>query len=434
MQARRPAGVTPFAWVLLLVLGSLLATGCSPRARSLDYDAGLARAMANRDYTNIASRKNTLAAMDVVTVASIAQRPRPILDAVGLIEENAGASRGNLAGAVSLATWEGARRYIGETYERAYASIIGGWAYWSLGQHENAAAMWRNAAAIDGESSQGYREDFGAANFLLAMWYSRRPGEEENMRIYLSRLLATHPQASDFANEDALRDMNLIVLVEIGVGPVKETTGPQGSILVYGDDIRPFVGADVFIDGQNRGRSSSILAVRVNAEKSLRPTEKVVWQAIRGTAVAAAIAYGVYRVTGDPVLAVLSAIVIKALPADTRQWWGVPADLQAFCATLEPGTYDIRVRPYGAWGSGLLSYEVEFKAVPVGGEFPTILLARPIPGLTSRALPWAEGRSIVQPNRKAEASPNAPIVSRGQVDSREWKKSPVYRYLPKAAD
>lgn len=422
----------PMAAMLAVMLLGMV--GCAHGPRALDYRAATARAMASSAYGNPSSRSQTLAAMDVVTVASIAGEPRAITEALGVIEENAGAERGALAGAISMATVEGARRYIGETYERAYASIVGGWAYWVLGQHENAAALWRNAAMIDRESDEGYREDFGAANYLLARWYWRKggAGDRKNSEIFTERLLAVQPNARPFANPEAYEKHNLVVLVENGFGPRKLATGPQGSILEYSEGEPDFPYATVRIDGLQAGRTVAILDMRDQAVHSLRPTAKVIWQAMRGTAVAGAVGYGVYKLTDDPALGVFAAAFLQLLPADLRQWRGVPAQLHVFSAQVPPGIHDIRIEAVSGWGqTGRLF--AEYVSVPVGIERETILLVRMVPGVEKRSLPALTLRPTLAPDRRAPADPRATVVFPSAINPEDWEKSPLYRYLPPPA-
>jgi len=367
----------------------------------------------------------------VVTVASIAAEPRAVADAVGVIEENAGAARGALAGAISMATLEGARRYIGETHERAYASIVGGWAYWTMGQPENAAALWRNAALIDGESDEGYREDFGAANYLLARWYWRKGmGDRENANIYLARLLATYPDARTYANPDAFEKHNLVILVENGFGPQKTATGPQGSILEYSPGEPEFPYALVAVDGLGVGRTVPILDMRDQATHSLRPNAKVVWQALRGTAVAGAVGYGVYKLTDDPALGVFAAAFLQLLPADLRQWRGIPAQLHVLSAYIPPGIHDIRIDT--ATGRGTVGMRIEFDRVPIGADLETMILVRPVRGIVERRLPAPDGKPSLAADKKAAANPGSATIFFSSVNPEDWEKSPLYRYLPPA--
>jgi len=415
------------ALLLLIVAG----IGCASGPRALDYTAATSRAMADSDYNNMASRSQTLAAMDVITVASIAGEPHAIAEAIGVIEENAGASRGALAGAISMATLEGARRYIGETYERSYASIVGGWAYWTMGQYENAAALWRNASMIDGESDEGYRTDLGPANYLLAKWYYRKGGSGDltNANIYRQRFLNSHPRAAHFVSDDALNRHNLVILLENGYAPLKTATGPQGSILEYGAEHVEFAYATVTANGRNLGRSMNIYDSRSQAVHSLRPNAKVVWQALRGTAVAAGVGYGVYKLTDDPALGVFAAAFLQLLPADLRQWRGVPAELHLISAALPPGLYDIQINFVTNRGDESI-LRTEFERVGIDDRYETIILARPLPGVNKRRLPIPGAKPKIFPDAKARARPDAPTIFPSGINPEEWEKSPIYRYLP----
>ncbi|MDX2176174.1 MAG: hypothetical protein SF028_06860 [Candidatus Sumerlaeia bacterium] len=423
-------------WRALAGAALLALAGCAaPNARLLDYRAATARAIATSSYQDPYARGNTLAAMDAVTVASLANEPRIVAQSVGMIEENAGAERGALAGAVSLATWEGARRYIGETFERAWASVAGGAAYWQLGQHDNAAALWRNAAQIDGESDEGYREDYGPANFLLAKWYSTRRNEPDNARIYRDRLLRSAPQAQPIATDAALAGDNVVLLLENGFGPRKLAEGPQGSILEYSEVTREWSFARLRANGRAVGNDSvNLVDMRLQAAKSLRPLTKEVWQAIRGTAVATGVGYGVYELTDDPALGVLAALTTKALPADQRQWLAVPGEVHAISARLEPGVYDFEIEFFGPGGAPRPELRTTYRGVEVGDGWDAMLLVRPFAGLGERRLPDPAAPPTILADKKAAANPEAPVVLRSGVPDREWTRNPLYRYLPPAPE
>lgn len=435
-MARRAA-----AWSTLILLAALGAGCAGPRFRSVDYRAATARALADPDFTDPGDGDQSLAAFDVITVASMVPEPTAVASAMGVIEENAGAAKANARGIASIVTIEGVRLYIGETFERAYANTVAGWAYWTMGQRQNAAALWRNAALTDRESDRGFQEDFGPAYYLLSRWYARLPRGADNLEYYRSRFLKTHPNAAHLVSDEALRTHNLVVLVENGRAPRKETYGPAGQLVRYGPERKDFDHAVIEVDGTPLGRTTNVFDVRLNAEHSIKADTKDAVQATKGTVLAAGAGYGAYKITDDPVLGALVFFFLMDVPdflgltsGDRRQWLGVPAEFHAFSAKVPEGTHEIVIRPVDARGSAIASQRVRYASVTVAGEAETILLVRPMYGYTERTLPPPKAQARIAADRKAAAAPNAPRIGRSAVDPDDWKRNPLYRHLPPAED
>jgi len=213
---------------------AFLVSGCAsaPGVRAVDFEAALARAKSDPAWSDPLNRRHVLVALDVLSLASQTPDPWSATQASNRIETAASGNPGQLSGAVSLATWERARVYLGDTHERAYASLLGGVAYWMIGETDNAAALWRNALDIDGESAEGHREDFCAAQYLLAKYYWNQSGQRDTAEIHL-RHATSRWRGNPYLRPERIASDNLVVLVEVGGPPQKETTGPQGSMLQW---------------------------------------------------------------------------------------------------------------------------------------------------------------------------------------------------------
>ncbi len=422
-------------WVFRMAagfLGLVFLSGCATaRFHRLDFEAALARAKAVPAYSDPSNREHSLVSFDVVTLGSLVPDPWSVTEAVGSIEAQASGNPGTLAGAISLGTWESARVYLGDTYERAYASFVGSTAYWMLGEDDNAAALWRNALNIDQESDEGYQTDFAVCNYLLAKYYWTQPGQRDNAEIYLERALAAFPQ-NPYLDPAHLERDNVLVFIEVGDGPRKTATGPQGSVLEWVPGPSPGGPVTVEVENVATASSAAILDLYLQAVHSLRVTGKEVLQLIKGAAVAAGVGYGVYKLTDDPGWGVLAALVLQLMPADTRQWFGVPAQVQLASFELPPGTYTIRIRG-GAYSYSLpLTRETILPAVEVAPYRWTILLVRPVPLLVEHPTappPEAHPRGI-QPDPDALASPETPILDFQSLDPELKRRSPLYKYLP----
>jgi hypothetical protein len=410
----------------------VLCAGCSgARYRALDLEAGLARAKAEKDYVNLSARGNTLASFDVLTLASLVPDPWSGVEAVMNIEARASGSPGALAGAVSLATWEGTRVYLGDTHERAYASFLGGVMYWMLGQDDNAAALWRNSLDIDRESVDGFREDFALTQYLLAKYNWNKPGQRDNAEIYLNQARRSWPGNPYLRPERVERD-NVVVLVEVGTGPRKATTGPQGSMLVW--ERGPYRGGPVTVDvnGSSPMLSSQILDLFEQSRYALRVMGKDVLQAVKGTAAAVGVGYAVYRFTDSPLLAILAALLLKTMPADMRQWWGLPAQVQLVSTHLPPGKYTLGVRTGHSGGDQLAGQYVRVRDVEVLADDWSLVLIRPVRMLSERRAlppPGLPSKGILG-SKNAPPAPGSPILDLETVESELARRSPLYKYLP----
>lgn len=416
----------------LLVSLTLAMAGCSaPRFRAVDYEAALARAKGTPAYSDPTSREHSMVSFDVVTLGSIVPDPWSVREAVGNIEANASGNPGQLAGAVSLATWESTRVYLGDTYERAYASFVGSIAYWMTGEEDNAAALWRNSQDIDQESDEGFRTDFAVTNYLLARYYWNQPGQRDTAQIYLDRVLDVFP-GNPYVTPEHLERDNLVVLVEVGSCPRKVASGPQGSVLSW--EPGPNRGGPVSISvGKGRiVQTAEILDLYVQAVHSLRVTGKKALQVIKGTAVAAGVGYGVYKLTDDPVLGIFAALALQLMPADTRQWWGVPAQVQLASFQVQPGRHTLVLRTSVDRNYQLAAQETVVHDVEVRPYRTTLVLMRPVylmpdrwafppPGLPETGIP---------PNPAALAAPGAPVLDMNTIEGVLRGRSPLYKYLP----
>jgi len=417
---------------LSVFLFPLLLCGCSgPRYRAVDYEAALARAKAERAYTDPTSRNNSLASFDVVTIGSLIPDPWSVRQAAQNVEANASGNPGQLAGAVSLATFESTRVYLGDTFERAYASFVGSIAYWMTGEEDNAAALWRNSLDIDKESDEGYQTDFAVTDYLLAKYYWNQPGQRDNAGIYFQRAREAFPN-NPYLTIDRLTSDNLVVFVEVGDGPRKATTGPQASMLTWEPGPQSGGPASLSVDDGRVVSTAKILDLMVQAEHSMRPTGKDVLQAAKGTVVAAGVGYGVYKLTDDPVLGILAALFLPLMPADTRQWYGVPAQVQMASFRVEPGRHTLRIRTSTDSDYLLAAQETVISDVEVKPNHDALVLVRPLRSLTQRhALPPPEvPEGGIVADEKALAAPGSPIADLGSSEGLLRRRSPLYKYLP----
>lgn len=426
-----------------LALLAIGITGCGgPRFRAVDYQAALARAKAEDAYTDSSDRDHSPVSFEVLTLASVVPDPWTMKVAAGNIESNASGQPGKLAGALSLATLESARVYLGETYERAYASFLGGIAYWMLGEDDNAAALWRNSLEIDKESKEGAREDFAPAHYLLAKYYWNTPGQRDTAELYRRAAAASWPGNPYLAPDRMERD-NVVFLLEVGEGPRKTTKGPQGSILEYLRSRAPGGAVIVDVEGGPTVRTAQVLDVLQQAESSRRATGKEVLQVAKGTVATAAVGAGSFlaaRQLGagpitSAIIAIFFATQLETSPADTRQWWGIPAQLQVASVSLKPGTYSVRFRPLAEGGEQGYGQQTRIEKLRVKhADDLTIVLLRPLrryPVRFAEAPPGVEGPEGIAANPDALARPGSTVIdTRETVEEAMRENSPLYIYLP----
>lgn len=178
-------------------------------------------------------------------IASAAMRRGDFDEAARLFDEAltttagilADAGSGDAARARRMFRSESEKSFVGEPYERAMASFYRGVLYWRRGEPDNARALFRNTAFIDGEvEDAAYASDYVLPDYLDGLIAQRLGGDGEEARLRAARRSAFELPAYD-------PDNNVMVFVEYGRGPRKVASGPDGERLSFRAEPSPVVRA-----------------------------------------------------------------------------------------------------------------------------------------------------------------------------------------------
>jgi tetratricopeptide (TPR) repeat protein len=268
-----------------------------------------------------------------------------------------------------------------------------GRAYQQLGQHDNARIAFQKAGFT--------REHRGQQKELAALKKSRERERKEELKLeaicyqnaatgkepvpgaldlssgcmrtdlpdVLSGAKETAPlvaRAADleaFLDPDFQKQVNLILIVEVGVGPIKYLAGQNRER----DEILPvnfkerFV--DVYVDGHRAGPAFCLCDMYHQAVTRGVKTR-------RDRQAGKAIAKEVLR--RMPYAGVLAGM--WNIAADDRYVPVLPGQVQVFAARVQPGLHTISLRCSDVNGAYLPRYDVDRPFVPVGTEQETVLV------------------------------------------------------------
>ncbi|MDR3606713.1 MAG: hypothetical protein P4M08_04945 [Oligoflexia bacterium] len=237
---------------------------------------------------------------------------------------------------------EGKRKYQQSAFARYLSAIL----YESEGNWNDAYVDYKNAYALK-PSFPGLGRD---------LWRMARATENtQDMERWDQEFGLS---AEDHQREKArIGKAEIVVLYENGISPVKRPNPSMNSVPKFYPRFNPVSFAEVDLRSaqgawQNAGTTAVLDSIQAMAIENL--DEKyggIVAKKVAGMVAKGAVGYGVARMTNSPVLGELAGwILYKADKADLRSWNLLPQTLQVLRIPVEPGTYDIQVRPgrYGA--------------------------------------------------------------------------------------
>lgn len=250
---------------------------------------------------------------------------------------------------------ERSKTWKGDPYERCMNAYYLGVTHWLKGDADNAAACFKAGVLRDADSEKGEAQsDFGLLWFLMGM-AQRAALHEDRGAAALARARALLPSAP-WLEEEALAKANLLVVVDLGLGPAKVATGPHGAVVRF--RARPYAaaGAEVRANGTTLGRTT--LAGDVMRQAVTRG-DKVIDHVNQGKAVFkdVAIVAGVATMAnsrsreGDLLGAGLFlAGLLAPAEADVRHWGNLPGEVHVLAAALPEGEHEIAVDVLDAAG------------------------------------------------------------------------------------
>lgn len=253
---------------------------------------------------------------------------------------------------------ESSKRWKGDPYERCMNAYYLGVSYWLAGDPDNAAASFKAGLLRDADSEKGEAQsDFAALWFLLGM-AQRDARHEDKGAAALAKAHALLPKAAGLDPTKAA-DADVLVVVDLGLGPAKVATGEHGSVVRFHRRAYRAAYAEVTADGKPLGRTERAADVY---QQAVTRGDKVIDHVNQGKAVfkdAAVIAGAVVldesgsRRSDVIGLGLLLAGILTPAEADVRQWATLPGEIQVLVAKLAPGEHELKVDVRDASGAPL---------------------------------------------------------------------------------
>jgi tetratricopeptide (TPR) repeat protein len=264
------------------------------------------------------------------------------------------------AAALAVVGPESSKTWKGDPYERCMNGYYLGVTYWLMGDPDNAAASFKAGILQDADSEKGEAQsDFAVLFFLMGM-AQREASHEDRGAAALAKAHALLPH-NRWLDPSTNADANVIVVVDLGLGPEKVASGPHGSNLTFRK--RPYRAAfaEVSADGTPIGRTDRAVDVYYQA---VTRGGKVIDHINAGKAVFkdAAIVGGAFVLdnsgsgTSDAIgIAMILVGLLLPAEADTRAWNTLPGEVQVLTAKLAPGEHDLRIDVKDGGGSTIAS-------------------------------------------------------------------------------
>jgi hypothetical protein len=259
-----------------------------------------------------------------------------------------------IVGAESSKTWKG------DPHEKAMNAYYLGLLYWLRGEPDNARAAFKRGILADGESDEGDAQ----VDFALLYWLAGRASLAMGLRDDARSFFEEARQAQLFAAEhggsgepsNAVLEQpaagNLIMLIDVGLGPIKRAGGPHGSIAFVEPRAGGPDGADVFIDGESAGSAPSLVDIDYQARtRGGREIEgirkgKAVFKDMAVVGGAILLGEGFDHGSSEQVAigaGLLFLSLLTSASADTRTWETLPRSVHVMLADLEPGPHEVRL-------------------------------------------------------------------------------------------
>ncbi len=380
---------------MALLLAASLLGGCAAQRSPVEafYDNDYAYAVER--FEELAARKDKNFALYScnlgearLAMGNMMDAKEALLDAT-MVMHNFG--DGELRGLGSLIGPENIKAFKGDPFEKAMVDAANGIVHYAMGDYETAAVGFRRALLADKDSKEGYQDDFGLAHYMLGKALLKM-GDVEMAKVGFRNARRCAPD-NPYVSLEASQEANLTLIIDLGRAPVKEPSGPSGSIDVYRRARYPEAYAVVSVDGQVAGKSAQILDLFQQAEHSGRSVKDAIQAAKGVTKMGAA---GVAAFSDDDRVQLIALLIAIFLPAeaDIRQCELLPGEVHVFQAKVEPGLHTITLAFHNAAGQALPRYTQHMYYIRVEEGRETFLYCRAIP-YRGRAR-----RVLVRPKKK----------------------------------
>jgi hypothetical protein len=247
---------------------------------------------------------------------------------------------------------EGKRKYQQSAFARYLSAIL----YESEGNWNDAYVDYKNTYELDPRFP-----GLGGDLWRMAKMTENEQDEEKWDELF-SLTAEDHRR-----QEQRVGQAEIVVLYENGISPIKKpnpsfestpkfyprfnpVSYAEVSIHAVRSNTAPNTGTNLGQDYRSVGTTAVLDNIQAMAIENLN--EKyggIVAKKIAGMVAKGAVGYGVSQATGSPLLGELAGLILyKADTADTRSWNLLPQSLQVLRIPVEPGLYEIKVRPIGA--------------------------------------------------------------------------------------
>lgn len=299
---------------------------------------------------------------------------------------------------------ESSKTYKGDPYEKAMNAFFLAYAYLAKGEPDNARAALKRGILMDAEvGDEEYQAD-NALLFWMAGRMTRLYGGSGAQQLFEEARLAQQfavEHGSRGAPSDQILESpeagNLVLLLPVGLGPLKYGAGGEAALARFRPQPHPAVAAVASLDGEPIGESS-ILSDVVYQAQTLGGT------AMEGIREGKAVFKSSTRLAGAILLdealrnrrrdkdkaqaqavvggALLALSAMTAAAADVRHWPTLPSSVQALVAEVSPGQHELVVDFLDGRGAPLPRLRRRLQIdVPEVGE--TWLLVPSLPAMAS---------------------------------------------------
>lgn len=308
---------------------------------------------------NLRLGSTDLVQYDLLDAEAAFLRAYEVINSMGV--NNGGRSLGAVLVDEKIKIWKG------EPFERAMANFYLGLVYYMEGDYNNARAAFQNALfklrdyTPDDQSkdvsADKYRQvesNFVLAQYMLARCYQRL-GRDDLAHANFQRVTELRPNLSGLANEELNRRSNLLLVIDYGQGPHKETN-MDGAVVGFAPkpwQVGPVPHPSVVIDGTmaDTSRLAYPLVDLVSLAQDRRWQSIDTIRAVKSVLGTGMLAAGAYELTGrsrsdtEVGLALVAAgLVMKATSqSDVRIWEMLPRSTFAIPLAVPPGTHEVTV-------------------------------------------------------------------------------------------
>ncbi|HRK31679.1 MAG TPA: hypothetical protein PLD59_11420 [Tepidisphaeraceae bacterium] len=273
---------------------------------------------------------------------------------------------------------EKVRIWKGEPFERAMASFYLGLTYYMQQDYGNARAAFENAlfklrdASRAKDEQQDYarlERQFPIATIMLARCWQKL-GRDDLANANFERVRQLRPDQSSVADPGLHSSANVLLVVDFGVGPRKETDF-DGSILGFApkpSEVARVPAPRVIVNGVVQrvavgdGPPTDLLSLAQDRRWQSIDTIRLTKSAVGTGLIAGGAGYGLYKagsrdgMSGEDALVagglIAAGLLLKATSqTDVRQWEMLPRTTFVIPLQLAPGTHDVTVE--FATGRGL---------------------------------------------------------------------------------